>query len=64
MLCAFEFPYFEGYVQVADGGQRAPGRVAAAKEAAHGTVVHKLAPGPEPRNPIGDSVPLQHLGKN
>lgn len=44
-----------------DGGQMAAGRVAAAKEAALGTVVHKLAPGPEPRNPIGDSVPSQHL---
>lgn len=49
---------------MADGGQRAPGRVAAEKEAALGTVVHKLAPGLEPRNPIGDSVPSQHLGKN
>lgn len=39
----------------------AAGRVAAAKEEAHGTEVHKLAPGPEPRTPNGDSVLTQHL---
>lgn len=64
VLCGFAFPYFEGEVQMEDEDQRVAGRVAEAKEAALGTVVHKLAPGPEPRNPTDDSVPLQHLGKS